>query len=104
MKIMTVPVNTALNKGKEARIDIRLSEARKEFLKQASGSAGYNSLSSFILNAAIEKAHRIAERDKEILVSEQDSLIFFNALIDTAEPNDALKKASKNFKDSIHKN
>lgn len=86
---------------KEARLDIRLNTVNKLFLKQVYKPAGYRSLSAFILQAAIEKAESIIEKEKQILASEKDQEIFFKALLNTTEPNTALKKASEEFKKSI---
>lgn len=87
--------------NKEARLDIRLNMVYKMFLKQVYKPAGYRSLSAFILQAAIEKAEDIIEKEKLILATEKDKQIFFTALLKTAEPNSALKKATKSFKKSI---
>ena len=87
--------------GKEARLDIRLNTVYKLFLKQVYKPAGYRLLSAFILQAAIEKAESIVEKEKLILASENDKEIFFKALLKTAEPNQALKKASKAYKKAI---
>jgi len=86
---------------KEARLDIRINTIYKLFLKQVYKPAGYRSLSAFILHAAIEKAESIIEKEKLILASEKDKEIFFTSLLNTAEPNDALIKATKAFKQSI---
>lgn len=86
---------------KEARLDIRINTVYKLFLKQVYKPAGYRSLSAFILQAAIEKAESIIEKEQLILASEKDKETFFNALLKTAEPNDALKKATKAYKESI---
>ena len=87
---------------KEARLDIRINTVYKMFLKQVYKPAGYRSLSAFILQAAIEKAETIIEKEKLILASEKDKEIFFTALLKKTEPNDALKKASKAFKKSVN--
>lgn len=86
---------------KEARLDLRINTVYKAYLKQVYKPAGYRSLSAFILQAAIEKAETIVAKEKLILASEKDKELFFNALLDTAEPNNALKKASRDFKESI---
>ncbi|HMS70228.1 MAG: DUF1778 domain-containing protein [Saprospiraceae bacterium] len=83
---------------KEARLDIRLNKKTKDILNQVYKSAGYRSLSAFILQAAVEKAENFIEKENLILASERDRDVFFNALINTAEPNDALNKASKAYK------
>jgi len=87
---------------KEARLDIRLNTVYKMFLKQVYKPAGYRSLSAFILQAAIEKAEAIIEKERTILASEKDKEIFFNALLETAAPNEALTKAAKAFKQAIN--
>lgn len=86
---------------KEARLDIRLNTLHKLFLKQVYKPAGYRSLSAFILQAAIEKAEAIIEKEKFVLASEKDREIFFTALLKTAEPNEALKNATKSYKKAI---
>lgn len=86
---------------KEARLDIRLNGIHKMFLKQVFKPAGYRSLSAFIIQAAIEKAEAIIEKEKVILASERDKQKFFSTLLKTAEPNVALKKATRAFKKSI---
>ncbi len=86
---------------KEARLDLRINTVYKMFLKQVYKPAGYRSLSAFILQAAIEKAESIVEKEKVILATEKDKEIFFSALLETTEPNKALKKASKAYKKAI---
>lgn len=90
---------TTLNK--EARLELRLNMVYKLFLKQVYKPAGFRSLSAFILQAAIEKAEELIEKEQLILSSEKDKEVFFNALLKTAEPNTVLKKASKSFKKAI---
>lgn len=87
---------------KEARLDIRLNMLYKLFLKQVYKPAGFRSLSAFILHAAIEKAEELIEKEKLILASERDKTIFFTALLNTAEPNEALQKAARAFKKSTN--
>jgi len=86
---------------KEARLDIRLNTVYKMFLKQVYKPAGYRSLSAFIIQAAIEKAERIIEKENLILASERDKELFFESLLNTAEPNTSLLKATKAFKEHI---
>jgi len=88
---------------KEARLDIRLNMVYKMFLKQVYKPAGYRSLSAFILQAAIEKAEALIEKEKLILASERDKEIFFSSILKDSHPNDALKKAAKSFKKAVKK-
>lgn len=87
---------------KEARLDLRLSMLYKVFLKQVYKPAGFRSLSAFVIQAAIEKAEELIEKEKLILATDRDKNIFFTSLLDTAEPNEALKKAANSFKESTN--
>ena len=83
---------------KEARLDIRLNMAYKLFLQQVYKPAGFRSLSAFILQAAIEKAEDLIEKEKHILASERDKTLFFTSLLNQTKPNEALRKAAKAYK------
>ncbi len=91
----------ASDAGKEARIDIRLDIVHKLFLKQVCKPAGYKSLSAFMIQAALDKAQAIVEKENTILASERDKSIFFNALLETQGPNEALNKATASFKEAL---
>lgn len=88
---------------REARVDIRLNNAHKQFLKQVYKPAGFRSLSAFIIQAAIEKAEEMIEKENVILASERDRLLFFETLLNTPEPNAALMKAAETFKKETNK-
>lgn len=80
------------------RFDTRLSKEQKLYLEKAAQLAGFKSLSAFILQTAQEKAKEIIRENEAILASERDRDIFFEALMNPAEPNDALKNAAAKYK------
>jgi uncharacterized protein (DUF1778 family) len=86
-----------------ARIETRLSQAQKEYLKYASRLGGYKTLSNFILDSAKMQADQIIERHQQILITKKDRKLFFNALLYPGKPNGRLKVAAKRYVGCIAK-
>lgn len=53
------------------------------------------------MSSAQEKAHDIIEQHNSFLLSERDREIFFEALMSPPEPNEALKKAARLYKEAL---
>lgn len=81
----------------QTRFDARISKAQKAFFEKAMTLGGFRSLTEFIFQSAQEKAEEIMKRHNTIIASNQDREIFFNALINPPEPNQALKDAMKEY-------
>lgn len=84
-----------------ARFDTRLPKEQKEFFEYAASLGGFRSLTDFILQAVQEMANRIVAENEKVLASERDRNIFFDALMNTAEPNERLKRAAQRFNDLL---
>ncbi|WP_404359512.1 DUF1778 domain-containing protein [Methylotuvimicrobium sp. KM1] len=82
------------------RITARVSEQIKETLIAAADLTGAT-LNQFLVQAALEKAERVIEKDKLIHLSQQDAEFFFDVLDNPPEPNDKLINAVKNYKARI---
>ena len=82
------------------RITARVSEQIKETLIAAADLTGAT-LNQFLVQAALEKAERVIEKDKLIRLSQQDAEFFFDVLENPPEPNDKLTNAVKNYKARI---
>ena len=82
------------------RITARVSEQIKETLVAAADLTGAT-LNQFLVQAALEKAERVIEKDKLIRFSQQDAEFFFDVLENPREPNDKLTNAVKNYKARI---
>lgn len=87
----------------QARFDTRLTKSQKEYFERAASLGGYKTLSAFMLHSAQEKAKAIIEEHNNFLKSEQDREIFFNALLDDSEPNEALIDAAQDYKEKLEK-
>lgn len=81
----------------EARFDTRLSREQKELFKRAAVLGGYRNLTDFVVRTLQERAKDIIADHERIIVSEKDSEVFFNELLNPSAPNDELLKAAKDF-------
>jgi len=85
---------------KTERITARVSESIKDTLGLAANLMGAT-LNQFLVQAAIEKAENIIERDKVISLSRKDAQLFFDILDSPLEANKKLKSAFNNYKRMI---
>lgn len=79
------------------RITARVNEDVKSTLSAAAELVGAT-LNQFLVQAALEKAEAIIERERVIQLSKQDSEVFFSALDNPPEPNQKLKDALEIYK------
>ncbi len=79
------------------RITARVSEQIKQILTVAADLTGAT-LNQFLVQAALEKAEHIIEKDKLIQLSKNDAEVFFGALENPPEPNAKLMNAVKNYR------
>lgn len=84
--------------SEQARFDTRLPREQKLFFEKAAVLGGYRNLTEFIVQAVNEKAKEIIKEHEQIIVSERDSEIFFNAITAPAKPNTSLREAAKKHK------
>lgn len=83
--------------SRAARFDARLSFEQKDLFERAAELGGFKNLSDFIISASKKEAEKIIENSEKILASNRDKKIFFNALINPAEPNENLISAKNNY-------
>ena len=86
-----------MNTAKTARFDTRLPQDQKEFFERAASLGGYRNLSDFIISATKKEADKMIESNERIIASNRDKTIFFNAMIDPAEPNENLMSAKNDY-------
>jgi len=82
---------------KQSRFELRLSVEEREFFERASLISGYKTLSSFVLSAIRDRAKKIINDNEQILASQKDKEIFFNAILSNSESSEKLKQASKKY-------
>jgi uncharacterized protein (DUF1778 family) len=92
-----------MNKVKTARFDTRWPEEQKDFFERAAVLGGYRTLSEFVYATLQEKAQKIVKEKSEILASERDRQIFFDAILNPTQPNAALKAAAEEYREFTQK-
>ena len=79
------------------RITARVDVDTQELLSQAAAITGISSINSFVLNAAIEKAKKIIERERTLQLSQHDAMLLINALDRSAKPQGKLQQAATRY-------
>ncbi|GEN74845.1 type II toxin-antitoxin system TacA family antitoxin [Chryseobacterium hagamense] len=80
-----------------ARFDARLSKEQKDFFEKAASLGGFRSLTDFVILTVQEKAKEIIQEKEQIIASEKDSRIFFEAVTKPAKPSENLKNALEEY-------
>lgn len=78
-------------------ITIRVDAETQDLLTKAAALAGMSSLNSFVLNAAIEKARQVIEREQVLKLSRVDAVLLMEALDNSATVNAKLKSAAERY-------
>ena len=85
---------------KQSRFELRLSTEDRLFFEKASKISGHKTLTSFVTTIVREQAKKIVSDNEQILSSEKDKEIFFNAVLSNFEPSEKLKKAAEKYLES----
>jgi uncharacterized protein (DUF1778 family) len=85
-------------KEEKARFDTRLTREQKAYFEKAALLGGYRSLTDFVILTVQNKAKEIIEEREQIIASRRDSEIFFEAITNPDQPNEALVLAAKAYK------
>jgi len=85
-------------KQSKARFDTRLSKEQKMFFERAARIGGYRSLTDFVVLTVQEKAKEIISEKEQIIASERDNEIFFDAITNSPKANKNLVNAANKYK------
>lgn len=88
------------NTMKNERITARVSEDIRNRLAEAAAITG-STLNQFLVQAAIEKAQDIIEKERVIRLSYKDAEKFFEIMENPPEANEKLKAAIKQYRSEI---
>lgn len=78
--------------ARNERIHARVAPHVKDLLQQAADLSG-RSLSDFLVSSAQEVAERTIREQRIITLTAEDSLLFANAVLEPAPPNEKLRAA-----------
>ncbi|MBU0995279.1 MAG: DUF1778 domain-containing protein [Proteobacteria bacterium] len=84
---------------KTERITARVPAEMRNRLVEAAAISGAT-LNQFLVQAAVEKAQSVIEKERVVRLSYKDAETFFNAIENSPEANDKLKAAIKKYKKS----
>jgi uncharacterized protein (DUF1778 family) len=96
--VKTKAMEKILEQEGKARFDTRLPRDKKLIIEKAALLGGYKNLSDFVVTTVYEKAQAIIQQSETILASQRDNEIFFDALVNPPEPNDAFRSAASQYK------
>ena len=80
-----------------AQFDARLSKEQKQFFEKAAYLGGFRSLTDFVILTVQEKAKEIVKEKEQIIASERDSQVFFDAITKPKKPSETLKNALEDY-------
>jgi uncharacterized protein (DUF1778 family) len=89
--------------SENARFDTKLPKSQKELFEYAASIGGFRTLTEFIISSAQEKANEILQKQEQVITTQHDREVFFEAMLNPAEPNEKLKKAAAKHKDLLSK-
>jgi len=88
-----------ISKEKE-RVSARIPVQAYQILIHAAEISGAT-LNQFLVQAAVEKAQMIIEKDQTINISIKSANVFFNAIENPPKPSKKLKDAMKAYKETF---
>ncbi|TKG88363.1 DUF1778 domain-containing protein [Puteibacter caeruleilacunae] len=87
----------------KARFDTRLPKEQKQFFERAALLGGYRNLTDFVIATVQSKAKEIIEEREQVIASQKDNEIFFDALVNPPKPNKDLLSAKEAYNKAMNK-
>jgi uncharacterized protein (DUF1778 family) len=85
----------------DARLDVQLAPEQKELIEQAAARLG-KSTSDFAISTLVREARNVIQEDSVTHLTDRDRDLFIALLDDAdAEPNEALRAATKQYEQEI---
>lgn len=78
--------------AKTERVQVRVDPTAKRMLERAAALAN-TTVSAFVVNSALDAAGHLIHDREQLVLSEGDWNVFFDALVNPPKPNAALRKA-----------
>lgn len=85
-------------RSNSTRLDFRVSPRHKSLIERAASARG-QTVTSFAIATLVSAAEEAVQHETERTLSARDARVFLAALAESAEPNAALKAATKRYKD-----
>jgi len=85
---------------KETRLVARTTTEVQEIIQRAADYSGAT-LSQFLIESAMERAHNVIERSETLHLSMTGADALYAALENPPNPNSKLRKAAQHYKDTV---
>ncbi len=85
-----------VRKNNDDRIECRVNSDVKQLFIRAANLSG-TTITSFVIEAVREKAHRIIEEHERLILNNEARDVFMNALTNPPAPNAALRVAADKY-------
>lgn len=85
---------------KNARLDIRISQEKKELIERAVALKGL-SITDFVINCVEEEARNTVRDYESMELSQKDSQAFARALLEHPKPSPRLTEAAERYKEDL---
>jgi uncharacterized protein (DUF1778 family) len=101
MPVENRPVkNRPVKNRKEQRIETRLPAEAKQQIEQAANLQG-RSLSDFVVQAALDQAHKVIEQQRIIRLTVAESVALANLMLAEPKPNAKAVDAFRRYKERM---
>jgi uncharacterized protein (DUF1778 family) len=87
----------------QARFDAKLPKEQKQLFEKAALLGGYRNLTDFIILTVQKKAQEIIQEHEQILESQRDCEVFFEAITNPQKSNTLLRQALEEYKKRFSK-
>ena len=80
------------------RLSLRLDRQAKRKIERAAAYSNA-SLTKFVLDSALDRADEVVRQHERITLADADWDVFYHALLDPPQPNEALRHGMKWYRD-----
>ena len=94
---MPTPATEAVDRGRDARLEARVSRTQKSLLQRAAALSG-RTLSEFVVASAQAAATKVIQDHDTIQLSRAEQTAFVRALLEPPSPSRRLRKAAAAYK------
>ena len=91
---------TETGTGRKERLEARISAEQKDLFLRAAALQG-STLTEFVVSNLQEAAHRAIREHERMELGSQDREVFIDALLNPPAPNERLRKAAEQYRETM---
>ena len=82
---------------KTERFEARLTKSQKKLFTEAASLEGFSNVSEYVIHTTLKNSQYVIQESKLIILSQRDSIKFYNSLQHPPQANAYLKNAMREF-------